>query len=126
MLKEEVIFENKKGYKGQLVFAKGITPSGKYFVEKRPYRNKSYRITKAEYDYIDSRKKAETLCAYYHFGVNASCDIKHPLTGKTALEAFKAYTKAHPEDYNCMGFKHCPDKTKHQTPNTTGAIEGWL
>jgi len=88
-LKEEVIFPTPKKYKGQLVYAKGITPSGTYFVEKRPYRDKSYRITKAEYDCITSRKIAATICAYYHFGVNASCNIKHPLTGKTALEYYK-------------------------------------
>lgn len=92
-LKEEIIFPNGKGYKGRLVYAKGITPSGKFFVEKRPYRDKSYRISKTEYDYITDRKKAETLCAYYHFGVNASCTIKHPLTGKTALESYREETQ---------------------------------
>lgn len=81
----QVVFDNPKKYKGCITYAKLIIAEKYHKIEKRrAFRYDSYGITKEEYDYITSRKKAEKIWAWYHFGVNASSDTKHPIYGKTA------------------------------------------
>lgn len=87
MKNETIIFPNSKRYRGSISFKKRIK-NGRYSVVKCSIGGRSYEITKEEYDWITDRNKAALIYAYNYFGVNASCDIKHPFTGKTALESY--------------------------------------
>lgn len=88
MKDETIIFPNSKRYKGDIVFKKRVK-NGKYMVVKHSTGGHNYEVTKDEYEWITDKNKALQIYAYKHFGVNASCNIKHPFTGKTALETFR-------------------------------------
>ena len=86
----EKVFKNHPKYKGSIRYAKLIIAGQHHKVEKRrPFGWESYSITKEEHDYINNRKKAEDIWAYHHYGVNASDQEKHPLTGKSTMEEFE-------------------------------------
>lgn len=79
----ETVLNGKKNYRGSIRWAKLSFSSGIFKVEKRrPFGNESYRITKIEYAFIDSPKKAEKIWAYHHFMACAQWwrgEIRHPI-----------------------------------------------
>src|SRR5262245_61463895 len=87
-MKETVLHGSKK-YKGSVRWVKLAFPSGIYKIERRrPFGWDSYRITKEEYDYIDSAQKANAIHFYHHYMGTASWwggEIKHPMPKLNAI-----------------------------------------
>ena len=85
----ETVLRGSKGYKGCVRWVKISFPSGIFKIERRrPYGYDSYRITKAEYDFIDTPKKAEAIWAYHHYMGTASWwggEIRHPMPELNAI-----------------------------------------
>lgn len=81
----ETVFKNHPKYKGGIRWAKLILAETYYKVEKRrAFGYNSYSITKAEYDWIDSPKKAQDMwhfCDMHGTALWFGGELAHPITG---------------------------------------------
>lgn len=85
----ETVLRGSKKYKGNVRWVKIAFPSGIYKIERRrPFGWDSIRITKAEYDFIDSAEKANAIHSYHHFIGTASWwggEVRHPIPDFNAI-----------------------------------------
>lgn len=86
---KETVLRGTKNYKGCVRWVKLAFPSGVYKIERRrPWGWDSYRITKAEYDFMQTPKQGEAVWYYHHYMGTASWwggEIRHPMPEFNAI-----------------------------------------